>query len=213
MRATTTVLCGLLLCLISLNPGGAEELPATTGMDTARAAVYEVSAASIDFGASTASQANATDSRDRSDASTSAIAAPLLYVIPWHSLNGGGGTMSGYGFTMNASVAQDAVGLSSGETYETGTGYWYTGEPDTPGCSCPCHADPECDAMTNVLDVVRAVRVAFRGGAPVFDPSCPYERTDVNCSGFTDVIDVVKFVNVAFRGGSPILQFCHPCIP
>ncbi|HUU44417.1 MAG TPA: hypothetical protein VM118_01685, partial [Acidobacteriota bacterium] len=82
-----------------------------------------------------------------------------------------------------------------------------------PTCICPCHADPECDGVTNVLDVVRAVNVAFRGAPAVFDPNCPYKQTDVDCSGFTNVIDVVKFVNVAFRGGDPAVQYCDPCAP
>jgi len=79
-------------------------------------------------------------------------------------------------------------------------------------CNCPCHADPQCDGVTNVLDVVHSVNVAFRGSPPVFDDNCPFEQTDVDCSGFTNVIDVVKFVNVAFRGGLPEDNFCEPCL-
>ncbi|HUU44416.1 MAG TPA: M6 family metalloprotease domain-containing protein [Acidobacteriota bacterium] len=82
-----------------------------------------------------------------------------------------------------------------------------------PPCSCPCHGDPECDGVTDVLDVVRAVNTAFRSTPPVFDPNCPFERTDVGCSYFTNVIDVVKFVNVTFRGGDPNIEFCDPCAP
>ncbi|HUU46111.1 MAG TPA: PKD domain-containing protein [Acidobacteriota bacterium] len=74
-------------------------------------------------------------------------------------------------------------------------------------CPCACHSDPQCDSVTNVLDVVTAVNVAFRSAPPVFDPGCTYERTDVDCSGFTNVIDVVRFVNVAFRGGDYYLEF------
>ncbi|HUU45737.1 MAG TPA: hypothetical protein VM118_08385 [Acidobacteriota bacterium] len=80
-------------------------------------------------------------------------------------------------------------------------------------CACPCHGDPQCDGATDVLDVVNAVNVAFRGAAATTDPLCPYEQTDVSCDGVTNVIDVVKFVNVAFRGGDPDEQFCHPCAP
>ncbi|HUU46494.1 MAG TPA: M14 family metallopeptidase [Acidobacteriota bacterium] len=79
-------------------------------------------------------------------------------------------------------------------------------------CNCPCHADPQCDGVTNVLDVVHSVNVAFRSSPPVFDDNCPFEQTDVDCSGFTNVIDVVKFVNVAFRGGLPAVNFCEPCL-
>ena len=82
-------------------------------------------------------------------------------------------------------------------------------------CVCPCHADPQCDGVTNVLDVVTVVNVAFRGALAVIDPSCPEHdpggRTDVDCSGVTDVLDVVKTVNVAFRGADPVNMFCYPC--
>jgi len=78
-------------------------------------------------------------------------------------------------------------------------------------CQCSCHADPQCDGVTNVLDVVQTVNVAFRGASPVFDDDCPKERTDVDCSGFTNVLDVVKIVNVAFRGGLPEVNFCNAC--
>ena len=40
-------------------------------------------------------------------------------------------------------------------------------------CHCPCHADPQCDGVTNVLDVVHSVNVAFRSSPPVFDGNCP----------------------------------------
>ncbi|HUU45358.1 MAG TPA: hypothetical protein VM118_06455 [Acidobacteriota bacterium] len=78
-------------------------------------------------------------------------------------------------------------------------------------CSCSCHTDPQCDGVTNVLDVVQTVNVAFRGALPKFDDNCPYERTDADCTGYTNVIDVVKMVNVAFRGGLPSVNFCDGC--
>jgi len=78
-------------------------------------------------------------------------------------------------------------------------------------CDCPCHGDPQCDGVPNVQDVVQTVNVAFRGGAPVFDPHCPYQRTDVNCDAVTTVIDVVKVVNVAFRNAKPATEYCDPC--
>jgi len=79
-----------------------------------------------------------------------------------------------------------------------------------PPCSCPCHADPACNGVTDVFDVVAAVDVAFRSGTPVFDADCPNEQTDVTCDNVTNVFDVVAFVDVAFRNGSPS-QFCDPC--
>lgn len=81
-----------------------------------------------------------------------------------------------------------------------------------PTCSCPCYADPQCDGIrSDVLDLVNVISVAFRGVAPVLDPDCPTERTDVDNSGAIDVIDVTKVVNVAFRGQSAAANYVDPC--
>ena len=54
-------------------------------------------------------------------------------------------------------------------------------------CSCPCHADPDCDGIhSDVRAVVGTVDAAFRGSVPAADSSCPWERTDVNCEDDND---------------------------
>lgn len=86
------------------------------------------------------------------------------------------------------------------------------GEFTSPGCcTCPCAADPVCDSVMDILDVVGTVSIAFRGSPSLWDANCPNERTDVDCSGATDVLDVVRVVNVAFRGANPATEFCQPC--
>ena len=106
-------------------------------------------------------------------------------------------TLSEVSFRATADMARAyaaAIGLTSGNT------------------SLPCHGDPYCDGQTNVQDVDTTVRVVFRGRSALFDPCCPYARTDVNCDGLNDVRDVVSMVNVAFRGADPRTEFCHPCL-
>ncbi|HUU45516.1 MAG TPA: VCBS repeat-containing protein [Acidobacteriota bacterium] len=95
--------------------------------------------------------------------------------------------------------------------YCDSTGHCPVNDP----CFCACPADPVCDGVTNVLDVITAVDVAFRGAQPPHDSfeQCPYALTDVTCNGFTDVLDVVHLVNVAFRSGDPAIEFCEPCVP
>jgi hypothetical protein len=80
-------------------------------------------------------------------------------------------------------------------------------------CPCDCHADPVCDAISNVLDVVQVMNVAFRSQADVVDPNvgCPSVTTDVTCDSFTNILDAVRVINVIFRGGDPVVEYCHPC--
>jgi hypothetical protein len=77
--------------------------------------------------------------------------------------------------------------------------------------ACACHGDPLCDGVTNVLDVVKTVGVAFRGDVAPVDPVCTAMPTDADCDGVTTVLDVVRFVNVAFRGGDPAVEFQGDC--
>ena len=75
-----------------------------------------------------------------------------------------------------------------------------------------CHADPRCDGVTDVLDVVLAAGVSFRSEDAIIDSvsACPGSTTDVDCDGDTDILDVIRFVNVAFRNEDPAVQFCDP---
>lgn len=58
------------------------------------------------------------------------------------------------------------------------------------------------DGAIDVLDVVRCVNIAFRGGA-VADNAWHPAVQDPKCDGVCSVADVVALVNVAFRGQSP----------
>jgi len=86
---------------------------------------------------------------------------------------------------------------------------WFA-NPDQIGCVY--HSDANADGVINIVDVTIFVDIAFRGGAPIIDASCPHApagRTDINCDGETTVIDVVMIVDVAFRGATA--NFCNPC--
>ena len=82
-------------------------------------------------------------------------------------------------------------------------------------CACDCHADPICDSVHNILDLVAIVGVAFQGADPIPDPNpfCPYETTDVNCDDVTDVLDVGLMNLVVNYGANPDSTFCDPCAP
>lgn len=78
--------------------------------------------------------------------------------------------------------------------------------------SCAHHGDPDPNGVTDVVDVIATIEIAFRGGRPIIDASCPHApagRTDLDCSGATDIFDVTLLIGVAFRGG--LANFCNPC--
>lgn len=78
-------------------------------------------------------------------------------------------------------------------------------------CDCSCHADVECDGVTNIVDVVTTVSIVFRGYSLPPQPFCPRLQADVNCDGVTDIQDVVLTIEVAFRGADLSLITCDPC--
>ncbi len=82
-------------------------------------------------------------------------------------------------------------------------------------CDCDCHGDPQCDGVRcDLVDVIRAIDVAFRGQPDLPDPSpaCGRVTTDVDCSDATDIVDVVKLISVAFGGQPTGAVFCDPCL-
>lgn len=83
-------------------------------------------------------------------------------------------------------------------------------------CGCPCQADPVCDGVSDMADLVRIIDRAFRNGSAISDAACTPVGcidglTDVDCSGCTDVVDVVEMIAVVFRHADPRQSFCAPC--
>lgn len=135
--------------------------------------------------------------------------------MDWYSINNGGAIEVAAGnIKMGISIGQNAVGEVSAGSIKMGLGFWYgaTGS-SAPSCACDCHADPACDNVTNVFDVVSTIGVAFRGDPTIADPNplCSRQTTDVDCNGVTNIFDVTRVINVAFRGGDPAEEFCDAC--
>jgi hypothetical protein len=135
--------------------------------------------------------------------------------MDWYSVNNGGAIeVSAGNIKMGLSIGQNAVGEVSAGNIKMGLGFWYgAAGSSTPSCACDCHADPNCDNVTSVFDVVIIVGVAFRGDPAIADPNplCSRQTTDVDCNGVTNIFDVTRVVNVAFRGGDPAVEFCDAC--
>jgi hypothetical protein len=79
------------------------------------------------------------------------------------------------------------------------------------GCGCTCHSDPVCDGAYDVLDVVQAINVAFRGEPSDSGETCTNALTDINCDDTTDLLDVIGLVDIAFRQIPAGQIVCAPC--
>ena len=116
----------------------------------------------------------------------SCLAAPALaqYTIPWHTIDGGGGTSSGGGYTLSGTIGQaDAGGVLTGGAYTLVGGFWA-------GFTEPCPADFDGNGVANVNDLL-----AFLGAFRTQDASADFDG-----SGVVNVNDLLGFLG-AFRAG------------
>ena len=110
------------------------------------------------------------------------------YTIDWYTIDGGGGSMSGGGYTLSGTVGQpDAGGPMAGAGFTLSGGYWAAG--DAPPVCVP---DFTHDGILDFFDVV-----TFLGLFAATDPSA-----DINEDGIWDFFDVITFLGL-FAAGCP----------
>lgn len=125
------------------------------------------------------------------------------------------------GNTEGLETCSTSVGQLGSQTYKTITinavsfvppFYGATLTVQEPPCACDCHADPICDGVIDIIDVITMVNEAFRGAASQVDGDCTHvSRADVDCDCAVSVTDVVRVIDVAFRGADPAVKFCDGC--
>lgn len=150
----------------------------------------------------------------RKDAGSAYVCSGVDGEILWKISGGAAGDLLGVDVAFRADPTQfnycqvivGAFKTDPGSRINAGSAYLFGC-----ACDCPCSGDPGCDGVTNVVDVVNTINVAFRGGQSTTTGNCPYENADVDCSGACSIVDVVKMVNVAFRGADKATEFCSPC--
>ena len=52
------------------------------------------------------------------------VDAPLVFDIPWFSIDGGGGASSGGAYSLNGTIGQADAGSMSGGAYTLSGGFW-----------------------------------------------------------------------------------------
>ena len=112
-------------------------------------------------------------------------ASAQTYTIPWHTIDGGGGTSSGGTFELSGTIGQhDAGGLMTGGSFSLTGGFWAAGFAD------PCVGDFNGDGGVNTLDVI-----AFLNAWAANDPAA-----DINGDGSVNTLDVIAFLNAWAAG-------------
>ena len=122
-------------------------------------------------------------------APTVAVAQP--FSIDWYTIDGGGGTSSGGGFTLSGTIGQPDAGVLSGGGFTLTGGFWaIAGAQDGP-CSAVDFAEP-----FGVVDIsdVDAFIDAFLVADPLADLAPPF--------GIVDITDIDTFIPL-FLAGCP----------
>jgi len=107
-------------------------------------------------------------------------AAGQVFSIPWHTIDGGGGTSSGGSFTLSGTIGQhDAGGPMTGGSYSLTGGFWAGTNAE------PCVGDFNGDGTVNTLDVLAFLNAWTAGEG----------SADINDDGTVNTLDVLAFLN------------------
>lgn len=101
------------------------------------------------------------------------------YDLTWHTIDGGGGTSPGGGYTLSGTIGQPDAGAMSGGDFVLAGGFW-TGSTDTPTPVCP--GDLNGDNVVDVSDLL----ILLGAWGP-----CPGCAADLNGDNVVDVSDLL----------------------
>lgn len=119
-------------------------------------------------------------------------AGPPPFEIPWHSIDGGGGTSDGGPFTVTGTIGQHDTGTMTGGGFEISGGFWAASSLLLlPG-------DCEHDGDVDLDDYVCFFDCAIGPGQGLL-PDC--EPFDLDDDGDVDMADYARF-ETQFRGPS-----------
>jgi len=120
---------------------------------------------------------------------SSAAAQP--FSIDWFTIDGGGGTSSGGGFTLSGTIGQPDAGTLSGGGFTLRGGFW----PGASSAPQPCNV-ADLSETFGILDLAD-IDVFINGvvaNDPVADIAPPF--------GVIDLVDIDNFI-LAFLAGCP----------
>ena len=125
--------------------------------------------------------------------------APGSFSIPWHTVDGGGGTSSGGAFTLIGSIGQpDAGAPMSGGAFALTGGFWPGGGVPAPLCPADIAPAPTSDGLVNVQDLL-AVIAAW--GACANPNNCPADIAPIGPPIGDDLVNVQDLLAVIAAWG------------
>jgi hypothetical protein len=120
-------------------------------------------------------------------------AALAQFQIDWYTIDGGGGSSAGGGFSLTGTIGQHDAGAAAGGAFECGGGFW-GGSAVAP----PCYANCDGSTIPPVLNV--SDFICFQSKFAAGDPYA-------NCDGSTipPVLNVSDFIcfQTNFAQGCP----------
>jgi hypothetical protein len=133
---------------------------------------------------------------------SASAASAQTFDLSWYTIDGGGGTSTGSGFTLSGTIGQPDAGAMTGGGFTLRGGFW-PGASDAP---CPgARADADCDGLVNFFDIDPFVMALF--DLPAYQASfCDGQicAVDIDCSGLVNFFDIDPFVTCIFGA-------CDPC--
>ncbi|MDX2199572.1 MAG: hypothetical protein SF069_11450 [Phycisphaerae bacterium] len=117
-------------------------------------------------------------------------ATQAQFAVPWFTIDGGGGTSSGAGFTVSGTIGQPDAGVLTGGGFTLSGGFWPGILPDG-----ELLGDMNCDGFVTVGDIGGFV-LALTNPASYAStyPDCNINLADINQDGFVTVGDIGAFV-------------------
>lgn len=114
------------------------------------------------------------------------------FELDWHTIDGGGGTMSGGSFSLSGTAGQPDAGVMTGGVFTLQGGFW---PGAVAGAMGGLLGDMNCDGALTVSDIGPFVLALTNPAQYAIDfPDCDVNNADVNMDGAVTVSDIGPFV-------------------
>lgn len=115
------------------------------------------------------------------------------FALDWHTVDGGGGTMSGGAFSLSGTAGQPDAGVMSGGSFTLQGGFW----PGVAAGGGGLLGDLNCDGALTVSDIGPFVLALTNPAQYAIDyPDCDVNNADINMDGAITVSDIGPFVTL-----------------